>query len=821
MPDPPRSVTPRRWHLIRHGDGAALAPAVADLIDYLERCAGVDLIVDAADAADIATIHLGRDAWVDTKVPDLARLDADGFVLETIGPQALIIVGPTPAGSWHGCCAFLELVLGVRWLLPGPLGEILPYHEDLQLPDLHVRQAPIFTSRTQPGLSTPAQQLWGRRMRLHERLCGATHSLQSLLSPTTHAASHPQFFPIVDGRRYLDPRGWDWHPCFSAPGLPEELARLTIDHFRAHPDDRCFSLAISDGAVHCECDLCAAQERGRRNSIGMRHVSEQFFRCLNRAAEIVALEFPNHLLGGLAYANLYDPPTDVPVHPNLLLFHTYDRHKWLHPALAESGHRISRAWADACEHLAWYDYTFGAGFPVPRIYFQQMAANYRFARDIGVQGITAESCHNWAEAPKYYLLARLQWDPAVDTDVVLDEWYHLAVGPAAAPHLRAYFEHWEQLWARRLPEPRAFSLSGQQWLPLQDDSCLDMVTMADMRRSRQWLELAVGDAGTSAEADRAQLLLQGFTFYESAVSARLADHNAGRLQLASAADAIACIDTAVAAAQHAAQSQQIDASLAADEVLRRVVVPWWPGTDRRGWGVYPLWRSCEWVAADADVRGHVRTVAGSGAALAPWARSLLAMASGASTPVAELSLRAGVDIDIRVVDDNTRLAKEPGEAAVAGSWHICIGDDVEPFWNPPRPGRGGTVTHDPAAGRCGHGALRFQATAYATARYRLPLLQQRITALGFVRVSGDAQARVEMRLWPIRWADHNPSPYHTVILPSSGAWVPLALPADLTPQSARRLDYLLLEVVIEGLAQGDELLLSDLTLWACDGADPG
>jgi hypothetical protein len=822
----PSHIANHTWRLVRHECGSRIDDAAADLTEYLGRCADIRLVsVQPEDAdAGMPTIHLGRDGWVEERLEGFDCLEADGFALETISPHDLIIAGPTAIGTYHGSCAFLETVLGVRWLLPGDSGEVVPHHENLPWPELHERQSPVFVSRTQPGLSTAAQQQWGRRMRLHESLCGATHSLQSLLPPATYSASHPQFFPIVDGERYLDPRGWDWHPCFSASGLPEELARLAIEHFRAHAGDRCFSLAISDGAVHCECVACAAQEQGRRNSIGMRHVSEQFFRCLNRVAELVAPEFPDRLLGGLAYANLYDPPTDTPLHPNLLLFHTYDRHKWLHPELARSGHQISRAWAEACQHLAWYDYTFGASFPVPRIYFQQMAANYRFARDIGVQGIAAETCHNWAEAPKYYLLARLQWDPAVDVDTVLGEWYRLAVGPAAAPHLRDYYEYWEQLWSRRLIGSRAFSLTGQQWLPIQDDSCLDMVTVDDLQRSRQLLQQAVDAAGTDAEIARASLLLQGFCFYEAAVGARLADHDAGRARLTTAGAAMACVDTAVAAVELGARSQAIDAELAADEVLRRVVVPWWSGTDRRGWGVYALWRASNWIAENADVRQHVQRISQASSALAPWARSLLSMTGGTAQPLADLHLGDDAAIDIRVVDDNTRLAKEPGEGMTEDHWQVCIGDDIEPFWNPPHAGRSGSVTHDAHAGRLGAGGLCFRATTYATVRYRLPMLRQRVTALGSIRISGgtarsveaSAGIRVEMRLWQVRWADHNPSPYCTVVRPTPGEWVPLALPVDLTPRTERSLDYLLMEIVVEGLEEGEQLQLSDVAVWPCD-----
>ena len=36
------------------------------------------------------------------------------------------IVGFSPLAVYYGACAFLEEAVGVRWYLPGPLGEIIP-----------------------------------------------------------------------------------------------------------------------------------------------------------------------------------------------------------------------------------------------------------------------------------------------------------------------------------------------------------------------------------------------------------------------------------------------------------------------------------------------------------------------------------------------------------------------------------------------------------------------------------------------------------------------------------------------------------------------
>ena len=322
------------WLVNQRQSAAEIDEAAAELTHYIGKCtaAHIEIVSDCERIGSPGSpvIHLGRDAWVEELIRDLPTLDDDGFAIEAVDAWNLVIAGPSPRGTRYGVLEFIESILGVRWLLPGSLGEYAPRVDPLPLPEIHVRREPAFMSRTQPGLPSPAQREWGRRQRLHERLCGATHSLQSIFAPARYAQSHPEFFPIVNGRRYLDPGGWDWHPCFCAEGLAEEAARVAIEHFGDHPEERGFSISISDGDVHCECARCLDAEKGRRNRLGMRHVWEQYFRWANRVAQLVTAEFPDRYLGALAYANLFDPPSEVEVHPSIVVFHTYDRHKWIH-----------------------------------------------------------------------------------------------------------------------------------------------------------------------------------------------------------------------------------------------------------------------------------------------------------------------------------------------------------------------------------------------------------------------------------------------------------------------------------------------------------
>ncbi len=807
---------------VAEGDLDVLRPAAETLIEYVEKSTGVRLALEtaASGSADVH-IHLGLSPYTAARIPGLADMDEDGFAIETVGEQHLIIAGPTPSGTEYGVCAFLERVVGVRWLLPGEYGEYVPQRQRLVIPALNIREEPVFLSRSQPGLGSPQQRLWGRRQRLSERFKGAGHNVQNLFSPARYARSHPHFFPLLDGRRYTDPKGWDWHPCFTAAGLAEEAAATIVEYFRLHPEEQSYSIGISDGAVHCQCADCQAAEQGRRNWLGMRHVSEQYFCWANRVAELVVEAYPDKWLGCLAYANIFDPPVQVQVHPRIIVFHTYDRHKWIHPQLERAGHELARAWQEACANMAWYDYTFGGGFMAPRLYLRKMGEVYRYAAGLQLKGITAESVHNWAEGPKFYLLAKLQWNPYLDVDEVLSDWYQCAVGAAAAPYLASYCAYWEDIWTGRILDSGAFSLRAQQWLPLHDDSYFDILGQADFAHSRQLLEQVVARAGKGTQAKRAQVLWRGFACYEAAARARLADIEAAGSKLDSPDQALRLIDQMPAAVAAAAEYGGLRRARDADPVLGNAVPQFWPGLNSWGWGAYPLWRALFWIEGDSRVRERVEALAGGQGEAGAHARRLLDIVECRFAPLAALAEEINGQIVPATVDDTTLLTKEPGERMAMGSWQFTIGDDVEAFWNGPHPGRGGQMRYESGGGRTGGGAIVCRGVEYGTIRRKLAPIEGVVTALCFVRVPAGTTCggRVVLNLWPICWSDHNPSPFRISVQPQPGVWTPLALSALLQIYGQRRPDYLLCEWAVENFGLCQRLEISDLTLWAHGSAD--
>lgn len=53
----------------------------------------------------------------------------------------------TVDGTFYGVCELLERFLGVRWLVPGPLGEGVPPQPTIRVASADIRQGPMLGQR--------------------------------------------------------------------------------------------------------------------------------------------------------------------------------------------------------------------------------------------------------------------------------------------------------------------------------------------------------------------------------------------------------------------------------------------------------------------------------------------------------------------------------------------------------------------------------------------------------------------------------------------------------------------------------------------------
>ncbi|MFW5868232.1 MAG: DUF4838 domain-containing protein, partial [Armatimonadota bacterium] len=98
------------------------------------------------------------------------------------------------------------------------------------------------------------------------------------------------------------------------------------------------------------------------------------------------------------------------------------------------------------EQMGIYDYAYGMGFAIPRIYNHLFQDAIQHAVDQGVTGFYAEVYPNWGlDGHKLYVMARVLWDPDVDIDAITDDWNERMFRNAAEP-MKEYFALLERAW---------------------------------------------------------------------------------------------------------------------------------------------------------------------------------------------------------------------------------------------------------------------------------------------------------------------------------------------------------------------------------------
>jgi len=758
-------------------------------VAYIQESTGATLPIVNEAPAEGAVLFIGPNP----NAVDLAGLDEDGYAIAFPDERSIVVQGPTGWGTEFGVYEFLERYVGVRWLMPGEDGTDVPIHKSLSVDADPVRDEPAFFSRLFSGLPGRAQGEWARRNRMHGRV-SFHHYLLYVFPPETYTKTHPEFFPIQDGERFLPDsnNAHHWQPCFTAPGIVEEAVKNITAYFDAHPDATSYSLGANDSSGYCACENCLARISGEKNFLGRVDYSDLYYDWANQVIEGVLAKHPDKWFGCLAYSEVAAPPSTVEVHPRLIPYMTYDRMKWKNATLRETGESLTRDWHAKSPALGWYDYIYGTPYCLPRVWFHHMADYYRFGHANGVRALYAEAYPNWGEGPKLYVSLKLQWDPSRDVDALLNEWYVRCVGEAAAPYLAEYYGHWEDFWTRRALDSAWFS-EGGQYLSFYDPAYLNEVDLEEIRESRNLLDTVLAKAGTEKQKARAALLLRAFEYYESTAYAyKLA--NPMNATIETPEQAIAVLDSANECAVHIEKRRRLALEeFPNDPVLQHPI---------------PFTRDGK-LQADTWTGGGLWQVYNVAASGNPAVRERLVQIAGGEGPVvlaaqARLML-AVLDEDLEPINANGSF--ESGEGNQADNWSLWV------KW-----GVGAMRRSDEAAHR-GRYSIVCDSMKRGGPNTSVPAKPGAYGLVCFVYVpEGQASnGTAELSLTLRDAAGNNlPSPSAQVV-PVAGQWTALGVAAEV-PESIGNTPVATLMpiLIVNGFETGEKVYIDDLALYQLD-----
>ncbi len=148
---------------------------------------------------------------------------------------------------------------------------------------------PDDSRRTSAPLWYRLEDEWGRVNKLRAAV-EFHHNLKDLLPPSKFGVSHPEFYPILNGKRFVPPddESFQWQPNSSAPGIARVAADEIIRHFEAHPEKDSYSLGINDSYRFDESPESKARRSGKKNGISLEDISDDYYQWANEVVELVA-----------------------------------------------------------------------------------------------------------------------------------------------------------------------------------------------------------------------------------------------------------------------------------------------------------------------------------------------------------------------------------------------------------------------------------------------------------------------------------------------------------------------------------------------------
>ena len=415
--------------------------AAREIVAHIKQMSGAALpvLVGEDPPAGTLAIRLGLSFAPDVASRIMASGDDPASFLLRVTSDEILLAGLSSVGTRIAAYELLEQ-LGVRWFFPGPLGTVIPPSQTLSLPLGDTIQHPGFTGRRLQDVGRGSERYWARRRRIGGLNAGA-HSL----GPEFDRNKEPELFMQENGHATGQIR----------VSHPQVIERV-IEHWRAHlarnPNMRYLAIGPGDGAGFGE-DPWDADDMDPLH--GKVSVTDRYVKFFNLVLAELQKTYPDVGVAFYAYAQYMRPPVREKPNPRILpvfapidvcRFHAIDN-----PICPERGYMrtIVDGWQELGVDMMYRGYLFNLadqGFPFSMI--RQIRKEYPYYHQRAFIACRVECKPAWSyHAPSLYLAYRIMWDPKLDVDATLDEYFSQLYGPAA-PAMQQHFERLEQAYAQ-------------------------------------------------------------------------------------------------------------------------------------------------------------------------------------------------------------------------------------------------------------------------------------------------------------------------------------------------------------------------------------
>jgi len=355
-------------------------------------------------------------------------------------------------GSQNAVYDFLRS-LGVRWYMPGELGEIVPRRATIELPKVDRTERPDFRWRyanfARYGRDDQDTIVWSMRQgsnNFYGELLA--HGMRDVTNAQEMKDAHPEYYALYAGRRNTVKR--KANQCLSSPGLLKETVRYCRALYDIH-NVKMVSVMPSDGySTVCQCELCKDKgtlERGRDGWI-----SDYVWDWTNRVARELYKTHPDRYVSNFAYGTYKLPPLKIDkLSPNVVVGIVHGRESQsTNPKTRKELDELRRQWAAKTSNklIIWINYPqMRRGEYRPCYWPRVTAQSIRDTRDVSQGEFSWLPENRGLDAPgvnhlSAYIYLRFLWDADQDIDAVLNEYCRKFYGPAEK-EMKAFIEYCE------------------------------------------------------------------------------------------------------------------------------------------------------------------------------------------------------------------------------------------------------------------------------------------------------------------------------------------------------------------------------------------
>ena len=350
--------------------------------------------------------------------------------------------------------------LGVRWYMPGDLGEIVPERKTIAIAAVDKTVSPDFGYRNlgdySPTFDAGTQDAIMYRLRLGlEPITGlpGPHGMNDVNGREEVKKAHPEFY-----RNHQTPAPNDLYfaSCFSSPELFDYTVKYARALFDIYPDIKAVSFWPNDGFSMCQCDLCKGKETPQRGGAGV--ASDYVWDFVERVARELYKTHPDRKVICGAYGAYTLPPEKIAkFSPNVMVGIMDTRSYFKDPEVHARALETRKGFQGRVMpgNLYTYNHYLDSPSRLPSYFPHVIAEDLHSLKGISegdyielAQGQGATGMH----APGFnhlnvYVTARYYWDADQDIEALLNEYYEKFYGPAAK-EMKAFIEYSEANWQR-------------------------------------------------------------------------------------------------------------------------------------------------------------------------------------------------------------------------------------------------------------------------------------------------------------------------------------------------------------------------------------